>query len=87
MVYVKRQWLNDENSASSGSVVAYSGPAWRTGIDADETWHYFEVADCHSKIRLHKSDIESLNHFINKLKKLAKAAEEFAAFLESVDGK
>ena len=43
----------------------------------------FEVADCHSKVRLHRSYGDSLEEFIAKIRTLAREADKFADFLES----
>lgn len=74
-----RKWLNGKKLASTGSVVAYSGPPpWK----GDKKMAVLEVADCHGKIRLHQSDKESTQHFIRKLKRLRNVIDDFIAFLE-----
>jgi len=77
--YSKQAWLNIKGSPSTGAVVAYHGPSpWSE--DTDKT--FLEVSDCHYKVRLHKTDVESMRNFIRKLRKLAKIAEDFATWLE-----
>lgn len=77
--YCKRVWLNARKAHSTGSAVAYAGPAPYTD---DDKSIFFEVADCHCKARLHKTKKEDIKYFINKLRKLAKAANDFADYLE-----
>jgi hypothetical protein len=82
-MYSKRVWLNKESSASTGSVVAFHGETkWG---DKLEVTSFFEVADCHGKVRLHRSYVDDMPAFISKLRTLAAIAEEFATFLESED--
>ncbi len=80
--YQKRIWLNDDSSSFTGSVVAYHGRSeWGDKKSANIT--FFEVADCHNKIRLHNTDRDKKDKdFIIKLRKLANVANDFADFLE-----
>jgi hypothetical protein len=81
-MYSKRVWLNDDDSASTGSVVAYHGKAnWDKDRDAKAT--FLEVSDCHCKARLHKTHGDSMESFIAKLRTLSSVANEFADFLDS----
>lgn len=78
--FTVRKWLNTKGSHSSGSVFAYFGKApWKDG----GTQYLLEIADCHGKIRLHKSDSDSPADFIKKLKRLRKVIDRFITFLES----
>ena len=79
-IFAMRKWLNRKGSHSSGSVFAYYGPSpWDNGSD----WQYLlEVADCHGKIRLHKTDADSPKDFIKKLKRLRDVIDCFISFLE-----
>lgn len=80
MKYAKRVWLNKEGSPSTGSAVAFHGNiTWR---DEQELSTFFEVSDCHCKVRLHRIKDDSLSDFIEKLRVLAKTAEDFADFLD-----
>jgi hypothetical protein len=81
--YCDRQWLNDNNSASTGSVVAFHGETtWR---DKPEVTMFLELADCHNKVRLHKSYDDTQAMFIDKLNKLATVVSNFAIFLSIMD--
>lgn len=80
-MYSKRVWLNKDSSTSTGSIVAFHG---ETIYSKDpEIVSFFEVADCHGKIRLHRSYADDMPSFVAKLRTLAAVAEEFATFLES----
>lgn len=82
--YTKRVWLNSNNSASTGSVVAFHGKT--TYGDSDERLSTFlEVADCHCKISLHKIKADQMSDFIRKMRLLAETANNFADFLENVE--
>ena len=80
--YSKRKWLNKSNSPSTGSAVAFHGqtPWGKKG----QKFTFFEVSDCHNSVRLHQTEIESKEDFIRKMRKLAKMADNFADFLESL---
>jgi len=80
--YCERIWLNSVTSASTGSAVAWHGET-TYGNKKSEIATFFEVADCHCKVRLHKISIENMDEFINKIKLLAETASKFAGFLES----
>ena len=73
--------MNPEDSASTGSVVAFHGETTYGDRDA-EIVTFFEVADCHCKARLHKIKIDSMEDFINKIRLIEKEAGDFANFLE-----
>lgn len=83
--YNKRIWLNDQQSPSTGSIVAYSGTVnWRLRDDEDgKLQQFFEVADCHCKVRLHRASGESLADFIKKMRLLASSLEDYIEHLEN----
>ena len=79
--YCKRVWLNHKPTRNSGSVVAYCGPnSWNPSTEED---CLLEVSDCAGKITLHRTNIDSTNDFIRKIRALAKVANDFANFLEN----
>ena len=81
MSYSKRVWLNPDDSPSTGSVVAFYGaPNWK---DDDGDFAFLEVSSCHRKVRLHKTNKDTLQEFADKMRKLAEVANNFADFLES----
>ena len=66
--YVKRVWLNKTTSSFTGSIVAFYGKViWdnKSTIEAS-----LEIADCRSKVRIHKYEGDSIKEFINKLRKM-----------------
>jgi hypothetical protein len=83
-MYNRRVWLNEESSPSSGSVVAYHGkPPWDNDKWKDRDYMFLEVSDCNNKIRLHQTDNDTKEDFINKLKTLSSTIDIFLQYLES----
>lgn len=84
--YSKRTWLNPITSPSTGSCVSYHGPAnyCRGGRDTVEIISFFEVSDCNGKVKVHRSDGDSLADFADKIRLLAEEAADFADFIDSL---
>jgi len=83
--YSKRVWLNPKTSPSTGSIVAYRGPAhWVDPKKVQIPYTFLEIADCQVKVRLHMTKTDSHRDFINKLEKLGNTALEFAEFLKKI---
>ena len=82
--YNKRVWLNKSSSPSTGSVTAFHGPA-KYGRDKTDIWTWLEISDCHVKARLHKTNDDTMQDFINKMKKLRKIISDFIDFLEGLE--
>lgn len=81
--YCVRKWLNDDDSASTGSAVAYHGEiTWK---DKPELTSYLEVADCHNKIRLHRAYDDTPAMFIEKLDILQMMIRNFSSYLKIID--
>lgn len=81
MSYCRREFLNDGDSPSTGSVVAYDGAgSWKSEDHAT----FLEVAGCHDKVRLHQTDRDTKAQFIGKLFLLRTVIDEFIIHLESV---
>lgn len=77
-MYCSRKWLNKNKKPSTGSVVAYYGLSdW-----SEKEVAFFEISDCHCKVRLHKTTNDSMGDFIFKLNRLAEEAKKFALYLE-----
>ena len=86
-MYNKRVWLNPPDSPSTGSVVAYHGPAnWGKDTEPQDE-SFFEVADCHSKARIHRCKFDNMEDFINKLERLSQEAQAFAEHLKLANEK
>ena len=83
-MYNKRIWVNSENSPSTGSVVAYHGPAnWGNSKEDRKNDTFFEVSDCHTRARLHRSRFETEEEFIKKMELVRDAAAEFIFYLKN----
>ena len=78
--YSDRQWLNKDDSPSTGSFVAYSGPSpWKK----KERLTFIEIADCHEKVRLHIAPMDTKDDFIAKLIKLRNGLTKFIEYLQA----
>ena len=78
--YNKRTWLNADDSPSTGSVICFDGDVkWH-----DETIHtmFLQISDCCQSVRLHKSDNDTKEDFINKIELLKNEIEEFLNHLK-----
>ena len=80
--FSRRVWLNPASSASTGAAVAFCGLT-KWGKDEEEIHTFFEVSDCHCKVRLHKTYSDTTAEFIEKMRTLSRLASDFADFLES----
>lgn len=81
-MYNKRIWLNDEKSPSTGNAVAYAGNITRCDGKKEETM-FLSIADCNVSARLHKSQDDTNQDFINKMKKLRNFIDDFIKYLEN----
>ncbi len=79
-MYNKRTWLNKSDSPSTGNVVAFDGLTTWKGEKIRNT--FLSVSDCYSTIRLHPTDDENIDDFINKLEVLKNDITEFIEYLE-----
>lgn len=79
--FSKREWLNKKDSPSTGSVVAFDGMVKEEdGTEYRST--FLQVADCWSKVKLHKACYDTRKDFIDKMKKLRSVLDEFINHLE-----
>ena len=79
--YSKRQWLNPDGHPSTGAVVAYHV---ESPCDRDEKPDFMtilEISDCHSKVRLHRSEKDTMAEFIEKLETLRDVIDDFVSHL------
>lgn len=78
--YNKRTWLNSRDSPSTGNVVAFDGVVtWR---DEEIRSIFLSVSDCNVSARLHKTDDDTIQDFINKMKLLKSEISQFIDHLE-----
>lgn len=80
MSYCKREWLNEINSPSTGSVVAYDGIIKDSEVDYRST--FLQISDCFKKVKLHKASYDTINDFIKKMKILRTVIDDFINYLE-----
>lgn len=80
MTYCKREWLNLQDSPSTGSVVAYDGIVkdW----EGEYRSTFLQIGDCFGKVKLHKASYDTMEDFIEKMKKLRTIIDEFIDHLE-----
>lgn len=79
--YNRRIWLNSESSRSTGSLVCFDGKTeFSDGVDRDS---FIEIADCHGKVRLHKSSDDSISDFIQKLSTMRNEIDFFINHLQT----
>lgn len=81
--FIKREWLNDPDSPSTGNVVAYDGVL----VDYDNEPYrstFFRVSDCHVSANIHKASYDSDDDFIEKMKRIRNVMNDFIEHLESM---
>lgn len=72
--------LNANKSPSTGAVTAYAGKSpWPKAF---KEYMFLEISDCHNKVRLHTSQLDSRKDFIAKMKKLRNEIDAFIEHLE-----
>ena len=80
-MYNTRAWLNHIKSDSTSSVVAFDGKVmYKNELVEDR---FLEIGDCRNKIRLHQTDDDTKEDFINKMKLLKSEIELFITHLEN----
>lgn len=79
--YNKRVWLNNELSPSTGNVVAFDGITHWKGEPIRRT--FLQISDCNSSIRLHCTEDDTGQDFINKMIKLRDVIDNFIQYLKS----
>jgi hypothetical protein len=80
--YSVREWLNPNDSASTGSVCAFHGESTWISSDGDSNVMFLEIADCHGKSRIHMGKTDTPQMFVEKLRKLTSVITDFADFIE-----
>lgn len=83
-LFNSRKFLAESGTASTSNIVCYSGPSpWDGG---DQQAHFVSISDCHSAVRLHKTDQESLSSYISKLEALRDELSAYISWLSSTKG-
>lgn len=75
-----RQWLNRNDSPSTGSIVAYDGV--NKYEDGEFRSTFLQIGDCFGKVKLHKASYDTMDDFICKMKKMRIVIDEFIEHLE-----
>lgn len=76
-----QEFLNPDDHPSSGFVVCYHGKSPWTKLKKRK-YTYLRIGDCHQTVNLHKTDQDSTEDFIKKLKLLVSTINKFIAYLE-----
>lgn len=80
--YIKKVWLNPEESASTGSICVFDGPyKYKTDMEVKRD-SFVEVKDCTNGIRLHRTFEDTEQNFINKVETLKDVLNEFLTHLK-----
>lgn len=80
--YVERVWLNPDMSDLTGSIVCFDGIVTDfEGKNYPET--FGEIADCHRKVRIHKTSDSTNEEFLFKLRSLRNEITKFITHLEN----
>lgn len=80
--YVTREWLNPDMSDLTGSIVCFDGRV--IDFEGKEFPEIFvEIADCHRKVRIHKTSDSTDDEFLFKLRNLRNEITKFITHLEN----
>jgi len=82
--YCSRKWLNPDRHPSTGSIVAYHGDSPWDRDGKPEVMTILEISDCHNKVRLHRSEKDTLVEFIEKMQTLSNEIDSFIIYLKGV---
>lgn len=63
--YNKRQWLNSEDSPSTGNIVCFDGDTTHNGNVARNI--FVSISDCYNSARLHMTEDDSVGDFVEKI--------------------
>ena len=63
--YNKRQWLNSEDSPSTGNIVCFDGDTTHNGNVARNI--FVSISDSYNSARLHMTEDDSVEDFVEKI--------------------
>ena len=63
--YNKRLWLNSEDSPSTGNIVCFDGDTTHNGNVARNI--FVSISDCYNSARLHMTEDDSVEDFVEKI--------------------
>lgn len=72
--------LNPDDSPSTGSIVCYDGDI-EYSDDGEQPCIFVEIADCHGKVRLHRSHTDTMEDFIGKIDAIIRQLSYFCKHL------
>ena len=78
--YNKRQWLNSENSPSTGNIVCFDGDITHNGNIARNI--FVSISDCYNSARLHLTEDDSVKDFVEKITLLR---DELTSFINHLN--
>lgn len=82
-MYNSRIFLASHNLPSTASLVCYQGSSsWRDYNNEFPEETFVEISNCHSKVRLHSSHLETEEQYVEKIKKLISGLTDFVNYLE-----
>lgn len=79
-MYSKRVWLNKEASPSTSSIIAFDDDVNYNGEIVRST--FLKISDCHSIIKLHVAEYDTIDDFITKMELLKTEIELFVEHLK-----
>ena len=79
--YNKRQWLNSEESPSTGNIVCFDGDTTNNGNIARNI--FVSISDCYNSARLHMTEDDSIEDFIEKITLLRNELTNFINHLNT----
>jgi hypothetical protein len=78
----KKEFLTPEGEVSTSSVCSFAGKTkWREDLPAFDNY-FLEVANCHHKARLHKTEEMTVDEWIMQLTKLRDHVDSYLTFLQ-----
>lgn len=79
--YNKRIWLNGKDSPYTGNLVCFDGNITRNGNTARNM--FVSISDCYQSVRIHLTEDDTIEDFIQKLKVLRDGISNFINHLEN----
>lgn len=79
--YNKRTWLNKSASPSTGNIVCFDGNTTHNGNVARNI--FVSISDCYNSARLHLTEDDSIEDFIEKITVLRNELSSFINHLEN----
>lgn len=83
--YKRQTWLNSLNSPSTGNVVAFDGVV-KYSDDKEIRTTFLSISDCHVSARLHKTEADTMEEFIEKMTLLRDEIDLFINHLKQSVG-